>query len=174
MVVQIAPATDATLPRIAQLTNKTNQFNVTTRRYSEADLMSMQANGFDVFSMHVSDRFGDNGLVGVAILGPVEDQTVEIDTLLLSCRVMGRQVEAALLDYLVDTARDSGGRVLRGVVINTAKNEPARDCYERHGFKQVNQVEAKSVWELELADYACRAPAWLSVHSKQPATRMGG
>lgn len=170
MVVEIAPASAATLPRIAQLTGKTNQFNVTTRRYTEGDLLAMQSRGYEVFGMRVTDRFGDNGLTGVAILGPVLDGAREIDTLLLSCRVMGRQVETALLDFLAERTRAEGGHVLRGDVVPTAKNEPARDCYARHDFTLLEeQANGTSVWQLDVAESAPRAPRWLTVRVPEVA-----
>jgi len=164
MRVEIASANPANLPRIAQLTNKTNQFNMTTRRYTEADVAALQANGSDVYGMDVSDRFGDNGLVGVIILDPLDDGRREINTLLLSCRVMGRGVESALLGFIAEHARSSGASRLRGRFIPTTKNEPARDCYANHGFSAVEQVtDGSVVWELDLTRQSVHIPAWLTV-----------
>jgi FkbH-like protein len=172
MTVQIEPARPTTLPRIAQLTNKTNQFNLTTRRYTESDLLALQAEGFEIFGIHVADRFGDSGLVGVAILGPVVDAAREIDSLLLSCRVMGRQVETALLDHLAELTRSGGATTLRGAFIPTAKNVPARDCYQRHGFELVDELsDGGSVWGLDVSDYSPRAPDWLTVRVAEAVAR---
>jgi FkbH-like protein len=168
MVVEIAPADAGSLPRIAQLTNKTNQFNVTTRRYSEADVTTMQLSGSDVFGMRVSDRFGDNGLVGVIILLPLADGAREIDTLLLSCRVMGRGVETALLGFVAAHARATGASRLKGRFIATTKNAPARDCFSRHDFSLVEQPEdGTDVWELGLTSDSLPTPAWLTVHAPE-------
>jgi FkbH-like protein len=168
MLVEIAPCGAATLSRIAQLTNKTNQFNLTTCRYSEADILALQAQGSDVFGMRVADRFGDNGLVGVAILHPLQDGSREIDTLLLSCRVMGRGVETALLSYLAQQARSTGASILRGRFQHTAKNEPARPCYARHGFKQVEQLaNGSELWELDLAELDVAMPRWLRLQAPE-------
>jgi FkbH-like protein len=170
MVVEIEPATSVTIPRIAQLTNKTNQFNLTTRRYTEADIVAMRDGGSDVLGLRVTDRFGDNGLVGVAILGPLEDGVRDIDTLLLSCRVMGRGVETALLAYLADQARASGATVVRGHFIPTSKNAPARDVYSSHGFRLVSEgVDEGQTWELNLANQELAAPRWLTVRTLAPA-----
>jgi FkbH-like protein len=168
MVVEIAPANSATLSRVAQLTNKTNQFNLTTRRYSEDDVVALRDQGSDVFGMRVTDRFGDNGLVGVAILGPLVGGGCEIDTLLLSCRVMGRGLETALLSFIAGQARALGCTTLRGRFVPTAKNAPARDCYAGHGFRLAEQLEDGSqVWELELAEQDVTTPTWLTVYAPE-------
>ena len=169
MVVEIAAADSASLPRIAQLTNKTNQFNLTTRRYSEGDLSAMLAGGADVWGMRVTDRFGDNGLVGVVILEPLQDGAREIDTFLLSCRVMGRGVESALLGCAAERARATGATRLRGRFIPTAKNAPAGDCYSRHGFNLIQRLaDGSEVWELDLLQRSVPVPVWLSVVAVQP------
>ncbi len=106
--VEIEPVSKSTLARIAQLTNKTNQFNLTTRRRSEQEIAELCASpGWSCFSLSVRDRFGDNGLVGVAITHR-QQECSEIDTLLLSCRVIGRSVEAAFLSFLACDARERG------------------------------------------------------------------
>jgi FkbH-like protein len=166
MTVEIEPVNATSLARIAQLTNKTNQFNLTTRRYSEADILAMRDSGVDVLGMRVTDRFGDNGLVGVAILMPNVDGAREVDTLLLSCRVMGRGVETALLAYLADQARQGGASVLRGRFIPTAKNAPSADVYARHGFALMHECsQGTQVWELDVNEGRLTVPAWLTLHT---------
>ena len=145
MTVHIEPANNLTLPRIAQLTRKTNQFNLTTRRYTEAQIDEMRARGSLVFGMSVSDRFGDNGLVGVAIVSPRSHDVWEIDTFLMSCRVMGRDVETALLAALAQQVRERGARHLDGWYIPTAKNAPVKDFYPRHGFTATSEMPDGSV-----------------------------
>ncbi len=164
--IEIGDADSATISRIAQLTSKTNQFNVTTRRYSEADIRTMQAAGAVIQGIRVRDRFGDNGLVGVSILAPPTDGVREIDSLLLSCRVLGRGVETALLASLAKSARTSGISRLRGVFVPTPKNTPAADCFARHGFSLVEQLEnGTQVWELDLAEHDLQVPSWLDVQA---------
>lgn len=168
IAIEIDLANDQTLPRIAQLTNKTNQFNLTTRRYTEAQIGEMQAGGAQVYGARVTDRFGDNGLVGVAIVMPQTETsgTWDIDTLLLSCRVMGRGVETALLAFLADQARQSGIDRLRGWYLPTAKNSPVKDCYQRHGFSMVERrLDGAELWELVLSERAVAAPSWLVVRT---------
>jgi FkbH-like protein len=163
-VVQIAPATPATMPRIAQLTQKTNQFNLTTKRYSEQEITAMAAKpGWSVYTVAVRDRFGDNGITGVAITREFSS-TCEIDTFLLSCRVIGRTVETAVLAYLAEKAKHGGAVTLAGELILTKKNAPARDFYRAHGFCCVTESGASSRWELDLAGGTqILTPPWLEV-----------
>ena len=84
--------------------------------------------------LRLQDRYGDMGLVGVGIVADAGGGVWEIDTLVMSCRVMERQVERALLAYLAEVARDRGGKTLRGTYIPTAKNEPVRGFFTTHGF----------------------------------------
>ena len=112
--VEVAPVTAETLIRVAQLTQKTNQFNLTTRRYSEQKIAELAASShWSVYSIRVKDRFGDNGIVGVMITHDA-GKVCEIDTFLLSCRVIGRTIETALLSFMVDSARARGMEQLQG------------------------------------------------------------
>lgn len=166
MVVDIAPLSDLTLPRIAQLTNKTNQFNLTTRRYSEADIARMIQEGCAVFSMNVKDRFGDNGLVGVAILRPKSTDTWEVDTFLMSCRVMGRGVETALLGTLMAYLHQRGMHRLEGLFLPTAKNAPVKDFYMEHGFTLTGEEpDGTELWTYEATEVGLKIPDWLTVRT---------
>jgi FkbH-like protein len=158
---EIAPLTKATLARISQLANKTNQFNLTTRRYTEAQLLEMVASGqFHCFSLRVKDRFGDNGLVGVAITRLCAD-VCEIDTLLMSCRVIGRTVETAFLSFLAGHARKGGARRLEGWFLPTQKNAPAKDFYPLHGFAILKEDSAGALWSLDLDEKSLPCPEWV-------------
>jgi FkbH-like protein len=161
MRVTIAPVNPRTLGRIAQLTQKTNQFNVTTRRYNEQEVTVLASRG-RVLGLRSEDRFGDNGLVGVAILTFTGD-SAEIDSLLLSCRVIGRTIETALLARLADEARASGARTLRGRFIPTKKNAPARDLYRAHGFTLGETQGEGECWVFDLAQAGPATPEWIEV-----------
>ncbi len=132
--VEMAPVDAATMARAAQLTQKTNQFNLTTRRYSEQRLAALaETAGWQIYTVRVEDRFGDNGLVGV-IITQTAGETCEIEAFLLSCRVISRTVETAMLSFVA--AGEPGartGRAARMVSAHHAKNAPAADCYRRHG-----------------------------------------
>jgi FkbH-like protein len=162
--IEISPLTKANLARIAQLTNKTNQFNLTTRRYSEQQISELTAKpDWNCFSIRVRDRFGDNGLVGVALTHH-QGAVSEIDTLLLSCRVIGRTVETAFLSFLADQARILGATQLQGWFLPTKKNAPARDFYAEHGFTAANRNGDGTLWTLNLATSTLRSPEWIRVH----------
>jgi amino acid adenylation domain-containing protein/FkbH-like protein len=120
--IKIEGATDATLARVSQLTHRTNQFNLTTKRRTEPEIRALK--DYSVLTVHVSDRFGDYGLVGVLIYREASE-SLEVDTFLLSCRVLGRGVEHAMLSRLGQIARE---RRLKRVELHyeqTAKNKPA-------------------------------------------------
>jgi FkbH-like protein len=158
---EVAPVTPATLARVAQLTQKTNQFNLTTRRYTEQQVADMAARpGWQVLSITVRDRFGDHGLVGVAITRD-EHERCEIDTFLLSCRVIGRSVETALLSHLAQMAASRHRRQLVGRFIPTKKNAPARDFYAQHGFEKHEENHEGSVWSLSLGQNTIAIPDWI-------------
>ncbi len=160
---ELEPVTDLTLARVAQLTQKTNQFNLTTRRYTEPQIAEMAKQpDWHIFSIKVRDRFGDHGLVGVAIAHDVGEQC-EVDTFLLSCRVIGRTVETALLAHLAESAAQRGRKRLEGWYLPTKKNAPARDFYEQHGFElQVTNCEG-SLWTLDLTSRPLRCPDWIKL-----------
>jgi FkbH-like protein len=160
---EIAPVAPATLARVAQLTQKTNQFNLTTRRYTEQQIAAMASRSdWRVLSIRVRDRFGDNGLVGVAITHD-SGEVCEIDAFLLSCRVIGRTVESAFLAHLAETARARGIRTLQGWFLPTKKNTPARDFYPQHGFQPAAQQGDASLWMLDLSQARLAFPEWIKI-----------
>lgn len=164
---EVAPVSPATLARVAQLTQKTNQFNLTTRRYTEQQITDMAARpGWHVLSIRVRDRFGDHGLVGVAITRD-EGETCEIETFLLSCRVIGRAVETALLSHLARGAATRGRERISGRFIRTKKNAPARDFYALHGFQLLEENQDGSVWNLHLQQHTIATPDWIRLKTTQ-------
>ncbi|MBV8478398.1 MAG: HAD family hydrolase [Acidobacteria bacterium] len=167
---EILPLTPEDQPRIAQLTQKTNQFNLTTRRYSEQQISEMAArNECKIYSIRVRDRFGDHGIVGVAITLD-QAQDCEIDTFLLSCRVIGRTVETALLSYVAEAARARGCQRLLGSFLPTKKNSPARDFYSQQGFATLAETPEGSRWALDLTRQSIVCPAWIKLTSKTENT----
>ena len=161
--VEISRVQPSTLARVAQLTQKTNQFNLTTRRYTEEQVARMTTlPGWEVYSLRARDRFGDSGLVGVAITRN-QDGTCEIDSLLLSCRVIGRTIETAFLAFLLSRARELCALEVCGWFFPTAKNLPARNFYRQHGFHQVNETEEGSLWVLDVQNASVRCPDWIDM-----------
>jgi FkbH-like protein len=147
-------ACDEDLPRAAQLTQKTNQFNLTTRRYTEQELRTLQTTpGAAVFIASVADKYGDNGKVLVSILRRVAPGTAELDTFLMSCRVLGRFIEDQILDHLVNDIRAEGFLRLRVQFIPTRKNAPARTFIERlQGGRLVSDHETGAqAWEFDIS-----------------------
>ncbi len=123
--VRTSMAAATALPRVAQLTQRTNQFNFTTIRRTEAELQSLMHAGLECATFEVSDRFGDYGLVGVLLFRQVDNQ-IEVDTLLLSCRALGRGVEHRMLNWLGWTAAGRGVAQVRFRLTYTEKNAPAQ------------------------------------------------
>ncbi len=164
---EVAPVTALTLARAAQLTQKTNQFNLTTRRYSEEQLWRLGSDpACTIRTVRVRDRFGDNGIVGLAITRD-EDERCIIDTFLLSCRVIGRGIETALLAHVADEACARGKAVLVGDFYRTSKNEPARSFYRDHGFAAVERDDTSERWELALDRSRIMVPEWVAVSSAE-------
>jgi FkbH-like protein len=162
---EIAPVDQLTLARVAQLTQKTNQFNLTTKRYTGQQIEELaRRHGWRVLSIKVRDRYADNGLVGVAITHDHGD-VCEIDAFLLSCRVIGRTVETALLAYLAEEARERGLLRLDGWFLPTKKNAPARDFYREHGFDLLAEKTPEGapgeLWALDLTAKKVRCPDWI-------------
>jgi FkbH-like protein len=171
MRARIGVADAFSIPRVAQLTQKTNQFNLTTRRYTEAEIRSMAEDpNCSVWWLDLADRFGPNGIVGVLILRRESEKIWKIDTFLLSCRVMGRTVENA---FLTTVAQELGARKLIGEFLPTAKNTPVKDLYSRLGFRPLPQGSDNQFWVLDLSGAPMAPPSWFEfeVLSGNPATR---
>ena len=152
-------ATDAmTLDRVHQLIHKTNQFNLTTRRHSMDEVARLARSPESaVVWLRLRDRFGDLGLVCVGIVRHVEGELWEVDTLLMSCRVMGRQVEHAFLHHLLSVAAKAGARRVRGVYRRSAKNGIVADLYPQLGLAEVSRTPDEAIYEI---DVERALPAW--------------
>jgi FkbH-like protein len=169
--VVIANVTPDSIARVAQLTQKTNQYNVTTRRYTEqqiAEFVSQPDRG--VYSVRVKDRFGDNGIVGVLITRTEED-VCEIDTFLLSCRVIGRTIETAMLGFLTDASKARGASLLQGWFIPTKKNAPVKELYSSHKFRAIASENGATLWSLNLGEASIPFPDWIRLHVTNGAHR---
>lgn len=154
------------IPRAAQMCERTNQFNLTTKRYTIGDLERMlRDNHHLLYALKLMDRFGDNGMVGLAIIRH-EDRRFVIDTFLLSCRVMGRAVEDAFLAEILRYLRMQGGEWVEGFYSPTKKNAPCKDFYRNSGFTLVHEGADGSRWSLRLSDGAGRVPPWITVESR--------
>ena len=145
--------------RIAQLTNKSNQFNLTTKRFTQADIEGF-ADNKDYITLYgkLTDKFGDNGVVTV-VLARCEGEIAHIELWLMSCRVLKRDMEYAMMDELVRLAALRGVRTLRGYYYKTAKNAMVRDFYSLHGFECVSTEGEDTRWELKVEDYVAKRPS---------------
>ena len=123
------------LQRIVQLINKSNQFNLTTKRYTEEDVLAVMA-ADDAFGLQLRllDRFGDNGVIAIIIGRMLAERDCHIDTWLMSCRVLGRQVEPTTLNLIAEQAQKLGAKRLVGEYIPSKKNGMVKDHYARLGF----------------------------------------
>jgi FkbH-like protein len=150
MMLEIREADNFALPRVAQLTQKTNQFNLTTQRYSEEDVRRFRdREDADVVYLRYRDRFGDAGIVGVCILRYERDAAL-IDSLMLSCRVLGREVEGAFLRFCLARAARRGAVRAVGIYRPTAKNMQVKDFYLRQGFVRSDSDSSGDRFECDL------------------------
>jgi FkbH-like protein len=151
MTASIAPFDELSLSRLVQLIGKTNQFNLTTRRHSQAQVEGfIQDPACIHFSVRLRDRFADHGLVAL-LIAKQNDSSVEIDTWLMSCRVIGRSLEKTMLAYLCQQAALRGITRIRGLYIPTVKNEPVKDLYSKLGFAQSGKLDTTEVWDYDVA-----------------------
>ena len=153
MEAVISEFTPVDVPRLSQLINKSNQFNLTTHRRSEAEVVAVMNDPEYVdYSMRLKDRFGDHGLISV-VIGKKSGDAMQIDTWLMSCRVLKRQVEEEVLNEIIRLAKDRGCTRLEGIYLPTPKNEMVRDFYGRMGFTLVSESETKREFELRLENF---------------------
>ena len=141
------------IPRLSQMTLKTNQFNITTRRYSEKNIETYMKDGL-VFSGTVSDKFGEYGTTILAILCPTDDQKhMVLDSFLMSCRVMGRGIEQAFFRYIVKELASRGVLKLSASFIPTPKNHPAKDFLPEAGFRKETERASEISYSLDIPEY---------------------
>lgn len=135
------------IARVTQLINKTNQFNLTGVRRSQSELTAFcQDSRYDVLALRAADRFGDYGIVAVAILEQ-DGNTLNVDSLLMSCRVLGRGIEEGLLAIIWEYARKRLCQIIRGQYVPTAKNAMVADLYSKYGFRQ----DSKNIWTADVS-----------------------
>lgn len=151
------------IPRISQLTQRTNQFNLTTRRYTENDIVSfVKSPDHHVFYLQLQDKYGDSGIVGVAIVYKGKSSW-DIDTFLLSCRVLGRTVETAFLFHIVTVAREENVKYIYGSYIPTKKNKPAEALYQNHCFELYQRTSGEVRWVLDIEKGRIECPEWIKL-----------
>ena len=147
MQITIEAANEFNIPRIAQMTQKTNQFNLTTKRYTDADVKGFLASGWKIWCISVADRFGDNGITGCIMVNGDE-----IDTFLLSCRILGKGIEVAFVKKIMAFLKESGLVSVKAAYLPTAKNAQVADFYDRCGFHCIAEnADGSKNYELNLS-----------------------
>ena len=141
------------MSRIAQLTNKSNQFNLTTKRYTQAEIEEVAfSKEYITLYGKLIDKFGDNGLVSV-VVGKIEDQILHINLWLMSCRVLKRDMEFAMMDQLVFKAKKHGIKEIKGYYYPTSKNSMVKEFYGIQGFKKEREDnQGNTIWSLRIED----------------------
>jgi FkbH-like protein len=155
--IKVAEANSKNIPRVSQLTQKTNQFNVTTRRYSEDDIRNFIKNGSKIWTLEVWDRFGEYGLTGVCIV-TFSKNVAKIDTFLLSCRVLGRGVEKAFLGFILEKIKNAAlagekTEKIIGEFIPTKKNILCESFFRDNEFMLVKKEGETVFYEYNLNDH---------------------
>lgn len=154
---------DSNIARAAQLCQKTNQFNTTTHRYSARDLLQMTADGADIATVGLADKYTQREIIGLIILKPLEGRkdTGLVDLFLLSCRVLGRTVEKAVMSWATERAKQRGWSELTGLILETPRNTPARGIFQDEGFT----FDAESrLWRKNMSNIGTSLPAWFELH----------
>jgi len=142
------------IERIAQMTQKTNQFNFTTKRYSVADIEKMmKGNDHTILSYSVKDKYGDYGITALVILDEAKG-TVEVDTFLMSCRIIGRDLEFAIVDTIFDYLKEvQTGQQLTLTLVHTKKNIVVKEFGEKFNFDLVNEIPESKTYHQPIKDY---------------------
>ena len=153
MTADVKPFSSIYLDRITQLTNKTNQFNLTTKRYTAGEIENI-AGSDDYIKIYgkLTDKYGDNGLIAITI-GSIKENQCHIDLWLMSCRVLKRDMEFAMLDELVRQCKEKGVSEIVGYYYKSAKNNMVSDLYERFGFALSNTNDEDTIWKLDISNY---------------------
>ena len=172
MEIWFQPFDEIGRKRITQLINKSNQFNLTTRRYTEAEVASMESSPeFFTMQVRLRDVFGDNGMISVVICRAVSSVEWVIDTWLMSCRVLGRRVENMVLNELLARAAEKGVKYFRGFYLPTERNSMVEHHYASLGFSSVSKHPDGSTEWLLTIEGAHMPTAPMVVHSESLASQ---
>ena len=145
----IQPVNEVTLKRVAQMTQKTNQFNLTTKRYTEDDIQRLTDRGARIYTLSVADKFGDNGITGCMILLPNE-LGWGIDTLLLSCRILGKGIEYAYVKHVLSFLPNNS--IVFAEYYPTEKNAQVASFYDKLGFECVTTDNTGKSYKISMSD----------------------
>ena len=156
---------ESIIPRMSQMTQKTNQFNLTTKRYTEGDIQKfINDSNSDVYAFSVSDKFGDSGVTGLCITN-IDDnsKTANIDTLLMSCRIIGRNVEYAFIDYIIKIIKEKKINVIKAKYIKTQKNEQVKEFYDKCSFNLTESDDSVRKYYLDMSNYELKQLNYIEI-----------
>jgi len=158
---------ESIIPRMSQMSQKTNQFNLTTKRYTEIDIRNFVISGDSkVFSFSVSDKFGDSGVTGLCIINfDKKNQTANIDTFLISCRIIGRNIEYAFMDYLVNFLKNNKVKNVIAKYVKTHKNEQVKDFYDKCSFSLIKSNNGIKDYKLFVDEYKPKKVKYVEVNN---------
>jgi FkbH-like protein len=156
---------ESIIPRMSQMTQKTNQFNLTTKRYTEGDVRNFIDDlDSNVYAFSVADKFGDSGVTGLCIVSAnSKNESAEIDTLLMSCRIIGRNIEYAFMDHVIGKTKEKKISVMKAKYIKTRKNEQVKEFYDKCSFDLVDQNESVREYSLETKNYETKNLNYIEV-----------
>jgi FkbH-like protein len=155
------------ISRISQMSQKTNQFNLRTKRYTENDIKNfIEDNKKVVLAINVTDKFGDNGITALVIID-LDNTVAFIDTFLMSCRILGRNIEDKIINILVKILKNKGITLLTSEYIKTLKNEQVENLYEKYGFEVLEETQNTKKYELLLNNYTYTKLDYIGVKNGQ-------
>jgi len=157
------------VPRMSQLSLKTNQFNLTTKRYSEEDIKKYIKNdNYIVFAFSVSDKFGDSGITGLCIIYiDTKKHTAYIDTFLMSCRIIGRNIEYAFIDYIISRVKERNINHVEAQYIKTQKNEQVKDFFLKCSFSLSAERKSVKYYSLDISKYGSKQKKYIEIDEKR-------
>lgn len=154
LIINIKWGVGIDISRASQMTQKTNQFNLTTVRYTEAEIEVFSKSSENLIcTISVADKHGDSGITGLCILKKISSESWGVDTFLMSCRIIGRGIEYKFLDLIVQKLKDLNVNKLTGQYVRTAKNDQVSNLWSSAGFKLTYDDGSKKLFEINLADY---------------------
>lgn len=152
------------IARMAQLTQKTNQFNLTTKRYTEPEIQVMlEDKNFDIFLFQVSDKYGDFGHTAQVIV-QYQDETANIDTFLMSCRIIGRNIEYCIVEFVLDFLKKKGIKNVEAQYFKTIKNQQVREFFEKADFVCVYDIEQEKKYIRDLSNYEKKSFNYIKIN----------
>ncbi|NHK31558.1 MAG: HAD-IIIC family phosphatase [Asgard group archaeon] len=160
---------DFALPRVTSLINRTNQFNLTTKRYNEKEVQEIAKNSkeYNLYTLEVKDKFGEEGIVGVSLIKKESSKLWIIDTFLMSCRVIGRKIETAFLYKIINDAVKTKVEEIKAEFIPTKKNPLVKDFYQEHGFELIEESDDGSTkWSYKKLKKTIPYPKYLTVEEE--------